>query len=93
MSLHQHIDYESEIDDSERAEDVFSRFISETNANKNSVYYDYLLTEENGNTYVNELGGLDGTSGRRALFTEEGFIEGVLEGDLARELKERYEEK
>lgn len=93
MSLHQHIEYEYEFGDKEKAGEIFDKFLMETNASKNAAYYDYLLTYERGNYYVNELGEMSGVvNGRRALVTEDNVIEGVLEESSAEELKRRYEE-
>ena len=93
MSLHQSIDYENELECEEEAEEVFDRFLSETNADKNAIHYDYILIEDDGNIYVNELGEIQGQiNGRRTLVTEENLIEGVLEENELEKVKERYEE-
>ncbi len=93
MSIHHHLEYESELDDPEEADEIMERFFDETNAEKQAPYFDYLLTEDDGNRYVNEIGTMDGNvKGRRALVTDEYVIEGVLDDELAEEIKERYEE-
>jgi len=92
MSIHHHLDYESDIDDPDRGEELIERFVDETNASTNAVNYEYLLTEEDGCFYVNELGTINGrVNGRRALITDEIVIEGVLEEGIAIKLKKRYE--
>ena len=92
MSLHQSIEYEFDFEDEEKADEVFQKYISETNASKNAIHYDYLLTEDEGNFYVNELGEMNGTlNGRRSLVTDEVVIEGVLEDEVAEEMKRRYD--
>lgn len=93
MSLHQSIEYKFDFEDEDRAEEVFQRYLSETNADKNGVHYDYLLTEQNGNLYVNEIGEIDGVlNGRRSLLTDETVIEGVLDEGEVEEMKRRYDE-
>jgi hypothetical protein len=93
MSLHQSIDYKFDFENEQKAEEAFERFVSETNADKNAVLYDYILTEEDGNIYVNEIGEMQGrVNGRRTLITEEYLIEGVLEQEEVEKVKERYEE-
>ncbi len=93
MSIHQHLEYESELDDPDKADNILETFFEETNAEKHAPYYDYLLTEEGDNFYVNEIGTLDKSiKGRRALVIDEHVIEGVLEEEIAEEMKRRYEE-
>lgn len=92
MSLHQSIDYEYDFEDELRAEEAFERFMSETNAARNAVHYDYLLTEESGNIYVNEIGEMAGDLNcRRTLIGDEVLIEGVLEQDKVEKVKEKYD--
>lgn len=93
MSLHQSIDYQCGFEDEEKAEKIFQRYVAETNASRNAIHFDYLLTKEDGNFYVNELGEIDGNlSGRRTLVTDNLIIEGVLEENKLKEIKERYDE-
>lgn len=93
MSLHQSIDYVFDFEDEQKAEEAFDRFLSETNANKNAFHYDYILTEDNGNVYINEIGETQNDlNGRRTMITDECLIEGVLEQNEVKRVKERYEE-
>ena len=92
MAIHNSIDYEDNLGNDERAEKAFEKFISETNAARNAVHYDYLITEEDGNIYVNEIGEVQGNlNGRRTLVGEDILIEGILEQDRVKEIKEEYE--
>lgn len=93
MSLHNSIDYKFDFEDEQKAEQAFDRFLSETNAHKNALNYEYLLTAENGNLYVNEIGETQNSiNGRRTLLTDGVLIEGVLEKSEIEKVKERYDE-
>ena len=93
MSLYQSIEYNFDFEDQDRAEEVFQKYLSETNADKNAIHYDYFLTEEEGNFYVNEIGEIDGVlNGRRSLVTDETVIEGVLDQGELEEMKRIYDE-
>ena len=86
------IDYVSEPDVPD-SESVFKEFLDETNAQLNGMNFRYVITEEEGNVYVDELSYLDGfLSCRRALITDEYIIEGRLRDDLVKEIEEKYEE-
>lgn len=78
------------------AETVFERYWEENNPSLNAINYDYLISEDEGNYYVDEIGELQGrTSVRRTLIydPEDEFviIEAPLNDDLAKLQKERYE--
>jgi len=93
MSLHQSIEYQCGFEDEGKAEEIFQKYFAETNASRNAIHFDYLLTKENGNFYVNELGETNNDiSGRRALITDNQLIEGVLKDEKLEEIKERYDE-
>jgi hypothetical protein len=95
VAAHERLDYKTELE-REIADEVFEAYWENDNPSVNSVHYDYLIHEDDGNIYVDEIGELDGNvSVRRSLivdFEDQTTIEGLLTDNLAEIQKERYEE-
>lgn len=93
MSIHRSLDFETDLDDGELSEEVFQRYLDETNAKKNALNFEYLVSKEDGYIYVDEIGGDDdGVNARRALITDGEIVEGVLTDEEAEEAKSKYED-
>jgi hypothetical protein len=93
MSLHQSIEFQVDLDDEVEAEKVFERYLEKTNAKRNVLNFEYLITEEDGDIYINEIGEDDGgVNARRAVIDDGEVEENVLSQEQAEELKNKYEE-
>jgi hypothetical protein len=91
MSLHQSIEFQVDLDDEVEAEKVFEMYLEKTNAKRNVLNFEYLITEEDEDIYINEIGGDDGgVNARRAVIDDGKVVENVLSQE-AEEVKNKYE--
>lgn len=91
MSLHQGIDYIVDADDEDRADNVMERFMHDTNAAANAANFQYVVSEKDGNFFIDEFGTLDSKVNARRIFVDDdGFVEEVLNPGRAEELREEY---